>query len=264
MKLFNRSWGIGAMLIHDQSSSIYFTAQKFYASLSHMFYYRNNQFVLGIQPGIVLKHYNSNSITFGNQFDPTTETYNPGLPSNEDLLIDRISYFDLNLGGIWRSRIKNMFTTVGVSFHHVNRPVESFFEDNDSIHMPVKFTALGDVTIPIAEKFEVRPMLLYGTMKGANEFIGNIFFSYYPLSPDLIVKKIYALAGVRINPVRNMDAIILGGGVSVGNLDLCISYDITVSSMRKASNYQGAFEISLMLNINKREPKGSAEPCLML
>jgi type IX secretion system PorP/SprF family membrane protein len=264
LKLLNRPCGIGAMLIHDQSSSLYFTSEKFYATLSHSFFYRNHQFVVGAQPGVVLKHYNSNNITFGNQFDSDAETFNPNLPSNEDLLIDRISYFDLNLGAIWRSRIKNIFTTVGVSFHHVNQPLESFFQDNDSTRLPVKYTIHGDVAFPIADKLEIKPMVLYSTMKGANEFLGGVTTSYYPMLPDLIVKKIYALASFRINPVRNIDALILGGGVTVSSLDICISYDITVSSLRKASNYQGAFEISLMMNINKRAPSGITEPCIML
>lgn len=264
LRLFQRPWGIGAMIIHDQSSSLFFTSEKIYATLSHSFYYHNNHFIVGAQPGIVLKYYNSNSITFGNQFDPDAEIFNPNLPSNEDLLTDRINYFDLNLGGTWRSRIKNTFATAGVSFHHVNRPVESFFQDNDSIYLPVKLTAHGDVAIPIAEKYEVQPMVLYSTMKGANEFIGSVLVSFYPLTPDFIVKKVYALSSIRINPVRNVDALILGGGVRVGNLDFCISYDITVSSLRNASNYQGAFELSLMLNIKKRKSTGSAEPCIML
>jgi type IX secretion system PorP/SprF family membrane protein len=264
LKLFNRPWGLGAMVIHDQSSSLYFTSEKLYATLSHSFFYRNNQFVVGAQPGIVLKHYNSNNITFGNQFDPDAETFNPNLPSNEDLLTDRIRYFDLNLGVMWRSRINNTFTNVGASFHHVNQPVESFFQDNDSTRLPVKYTIHGDIAFPVGEKFEIKPMVLYSWMRGANEFLGGVMTSYYPRLPDLVVKKIYTLASLRINPVRNIDALILGGGVSVGSLDLCISYDITVSSLRKASNYQGAFEISLMLNINKREPSGIAEPCIML
>lgn len=264
MKMFNRPWGIGAMLIHDQSSSLYFTAEKLYATLSHSFFYRNHQFIIGAQPGIILKHYNSNSITFGNQFDPDTETFNPNLPSNEDLLTDRINYFDLNIGLLWRSRIKSIFTSAGVSLHHVNQPVETFFQDNDSIRLPLKYSIHGEVVIPIGQKIEFSPLVLYSNMKGANEFIGGTMLSYYPLVPELIVKKIYALSSIRINPVRNIDALILGGGVKIGNIDLCISYDITLSSFRKASNYQGAFEISLMLNINKRGPAGTPEPCIML
>ena len=263
-KSFGRPWGIGAMMIHDQSSSLYFTSDKFFATLSHSFYYRNHQFVVGAQPGIVFKHYNYSNITFGSQFDPDAEIFNPSLPSNEELLTDKVNYFDLNLGVVWRTRIKRTFTTVGVSFHHVNRPVESFFRDNDTIRLPAKYTIHGDIALPIAEKFEVKPMLLYSRMKAANEFMGGIIASYYPLLPDLIVKKIYAISSFRVNPVQNIDALILGAGVKVGSLDLCITYDITVSSLRKASNYQGAFEISLMLNINKRQPSGVAEPCFML
>ncbi len=263
-KLFNRPWGLGAMLIHDQSSSLYFTAEKFYATISHSLFYRNHQFVIGMQPGIVLKHYNSGNITFGNQFDSNAENFNPNLPSNENLLNDRINYFDLNLGLIWRARIKNSFTTAGLSFHHVNQPVESFFQDNDSTRLPVKYSVHGDVRLPVGKKFELSPMVLYSNMNGANEFLGGLMTSYYPMEPNLMVKKIYALTSFRINPVKNIDAIILGGGVRAGSLDLCISYDITVSSLRKASNYQGAFEISLMLNINNKEPKGSSEPCIML
>jgi type IX secretion system PorP/SprF family membrane protein len=264
IRSFGRLWGLGAMLIHDQSSSLYFTSEKLYFSVSHSFFYRNNQFVIGIQPGIVLKYYNSNNITFGSQFDSDAETFNPALPSNEDLLNDRINYFELNAGGIWRARIQKLFITSGISLAHINRPVESFFHDNDSVRVPLRFTFHGDVVFPVTEKIDLTPMLLFSTMKGANEFVGSIATAYYPRRSDLLVKKVYAISGFRINPVRTIDALILGGGTRVGSLDLCITYDINVSSLRNASNYQGAFEISLMLNINKRRSTESTEPCIML
>jgi type IX secretion system PorP/SprF family membrane protein len=264
IKFLNRPWGIGAMVIHDQSSSIFFTADKFYFTLSHSFFYRNHQFVVGLQPGFVFKHYNTEYITFGSQFDPGSETFNPNLPSNEDLLTDRVSYFDLNAGVLYRTRFNRTFATAGISFHHTNLPVESFFGDNDSLRLPMRITLHGDIAFPVGEKFEIDPGILYSNMKGANEFLGGLVAAYYPGVSDFVVKKIYVLSSLRINPVKNIDAVILGAGARIGNLDFCISYDLTVSSFRKASNYQGAFEISLMLNINTRGPSGITEPCMML
>jgi type IX secretion system PorP/SprF family membrane protein len=260
INFMGRQAGIGAFLIHDQS--FYLTSDKFYLSLSHSFFYGNNQFVVGVQPGFVHKYYNNN-ITYNSQFDPGSQNFNPSLPSYEIDLNDRMNYFDLNLGLKWKTKINNTFSSTGISFSHINRPYESFSNNNDSLRLPIQYTLFWMSLVPLSSKFRISPQVLFSSAGSSREFIAGTITSYSP-EVQQFAKSIYILTSFRFNPFQTVDAVILGAGAKISDLDLCISYDLNVSSLRKASNFQGAFEISLLYNINKPLSKKNYEPCFML
>ncbi|MGD2035669.1 MAG: PorP/SprF family type IX secretion system membrane protein [Bacteroidales bacterium] len=263
-RLFGRQFGIGGYFLHDQSSSVYLTADKFFLSLSHTSFFKNNQIVVGIQPGLVLKQFDSDRITFGAQFDPDAEVFDPDLYSNEGFLENRMRYFDLNAGVLWRLRLQNLFLTTGFSATHINRPVESFFDDNDSTRLPVKYSVHGNLNIPVLKKFELVPIVLYSFTTGAEEFVGGVTAAYFPANADLVIQKIYVISSFRIDPVKTIDAMVIGGGARIANIELAITYDINISSLRKASNYQGAFELSLIYTLNTSKSGKLTEPCILL
>lgn len=263
MKILGQPFGMGTSFLHDQSSNMYLTADKLYFSLSYSSYFRNNQFVIGLQPGWVVKSLDSRSISFGSQFDPDQESYDPNLPSGEALLGEKMNYFDMNVGLLWRSKINRLFPVAGISVHHINRPVESFYDSNDSTRLPMKFSVHGSMKIPIGEKFGLLPLFLYSSTTGSSEFLGGLIASYYPNNPILAVKKLFGMAEFRIDPFQTVDALILGGGLGFDAFDLCISYDMTISSLSRATRFQRAFELSLIYNLNRQKTTSETEPCFM-
>jgi type IX secretion system PorP/SprF family membrane protein len=263
MKILGQPLGIGGYFLHDQSSNMYLTADKFYFSLSYSFYLRNNQFVIGLQPGWVLKSLDSRFISFGSQFDPDQEIYDPNAPSGEEFLEDGMNYFDMNVGILWRSKIKRLFPSAGMSLHHINRPVESFYNRNDSTRLPVKFSADGSLSIPIGKKYRLLPLFLYSSTAGSTEFLGGLIASCYPDIPNLAVNKLFGMAEFRLDPFQTVDAFIIGGGLGYAAFDLCISYDLTVSSLSRASLFQRAFEISVIYNFKRRKTNSETQPCFM-
>jgi type IX secretion system PorP/SprF family membrane protein len=264
MELLGRSFGIGAYFLHDEASNLYLTADKIYFSISHSLYFRNNQFAIGLQPGWVLKSLDSRQIIFGSQFDPDQETYDPGLPSGEGMLEDKMNYFDMNIGLLWRSKINRLLPGAGISVHHINRPVESFYNRNDSSKLPAKVTVHGSMSIPIGEKYRLIPLFLYCSTSGSVEFLGGLVASYHPNIPNLAVNKLFGMAEFRMDPFQTVDALIIGVGMGYSAFDLCISYDFTTSSLSKASGLQRAFEISLVYNFNRKKRGRDSEPCFML
>ena len=62
---------------------------------------------------------------------------------------------------------------------------------------------------------------------------------------------------------RNKDALILFAGLDYKNARLGISYDVNLSPLKAASQYQGGMEISLKWLIfkNKKVQKASPTPC---
>ncbi len=257
----NQLIGIGGLILHDQSSGNSLTADKVFLSLSFSKFYKNHQFVIGIQPGLAYDHFSANGITFGSQYDPANSRFDPNLPSQENNLLDNNYYFDLNIGFLWQAHIKNALPVAGISIEHINRPVESFMSNNDSSRMPIKYTFHSQITLPIIAKYDLTPCLLFSHTPGAREFLIGAVGGYSPDNFFIPVKKLYAINLYRLNPERNIDAIIIGGGVKFSKLDVGISYDINVSSLHQATNFNGAFEISLIYTGSGSSAKSVVEPC---
>lgn len=262
--VFKRRFGIGGILVHDQSLSNYLNVDKAYFSFSHSFFYKNHQIAIGLQPGFVLKKLNDNILTFGNQFDPNNPGFDPSLPSNENGINEAFSYFDLNVGFLWQSRIKSFISSVGVGVNHINRPVESFYADSATAPLALQTNLHGNIFIPITKKYAIEPQALYSYTKGSKEFVGGVLFNYFPLDNNSGFRKFYGISELRINPVKNFDALILGAGIEIAGFDFCFTYDINVSSLREFSRYQGAYEISLVYYVNWNRSASRAEPCFML
>ena len=261
--LGSQAIGIGACIVHDLSSGNHLVADKFHLSVSYSRFYRNHQFILGIQPGVVFRNFNQQEITFGSQFSTTDNRFSTALPSNEYLLADKLSYFDCNAGFLWRARIAAYQLAAGVAVYHLNRPVESFMKNNDDEHLPVRYNVHASLLIPLAERIDLIPLMLYSATSGAREFVGGSLLGYsVPYARS--VKNIYALASLRVNPVRNLDAIMVGGGIRILKFDLFVSYDINISSLRKATSFYGAFEISVIYRNLHSRSKDTTEPCYML
>jgi type IX secretion system PorP/SprF family membrane protein len=251
-------FGIGASVIHDMSAGNRLTADKVNFSLSYSLFYNNSQFVFGVQPGFVFRRL-SHGLTFGSQFDPVGQIYNEDLPNFESSFSNN-NYFDLNAGFLWKANIKSLVPSTGISISHINRPSESLMNNSDSASLPLKYTFHGNIGIPVTSWFEFTPCYLFGYTPGAREFVAGGIAGFKQNSIESI-KKIYAMNLYRINPARNIDAIIIGGGIRFTKFDLGISYDINVSSLRKATNFRGAFEVTLVFLNGSPRPKKFIEPC---
>lgn len=262
--LFSRLVGFGATVIHDQSAGTLLSSDKIYISVSHSFFHGNNQFIIGLQPGVVFRYLNMNELTFGSQFDPVLQRYNSSLANNEGNLEDNTRFFDLNAGILWRTRIKNIQSSAGFAVQHLTRPDQSFTESTAKSHLPLIYNIHGNMDIPFLQHFELSPLLYYSYSNGVNELMTGLISSYYPEDPYFSIQKIYLVSTLRSNPFTNFDAFILGAGCKVLNFNLCFTYDFTVSKLRKASNVQGAFEISIIYTNSPHKNKKKSEPCFML
>jgi type IX secretion system PorP/SprF family membrane protein len=261
LSISNESFGIGGYIIHDQSSAYNLTADEIIFSLSYSKIIHNQQFSIGIQPGYVYKYYDATGLTFGSQFDATSELFNSNLPSMESGIADNLHYFDLNVGLFWRTLIRGIMPSAGIAIRHVTMPVETFSTSSLETRLPMKLTLNGQVSIPITSKFDIAPSFLYGYTTGTSELLVGGIEGYTIHNFEVPVKKLYAITMFRSNPMSNIDAMILGGGVKFTKFDLGITYDINVSPLSKATNYNGAFEISLIYTGGSHAPKNINEPC---
>ena len=263
LSIRNQLFGIGIAFVHDQSSGYSLSAEKTLLSVSYSMFYKNNQFVIGIQPSLVYKYFSNSGLTFGSQYDPYGRVFNQNLPSYENHLNDYMHYLDLNVGILWRANIKSLIPIAGFSISHFTRPMESFMNDSSGNHLHREFTFHGQLTIPVNQKYDVTPCFLFSYIPGARELLAGGIGGYNPGNFFIPVKKIYVINLYRINPARNIDAIIIGGGFKFLKFDLGISYDINVSSLSRATNFRGAFEVSLIYTGGARKTGNVVEPCFI-
>jgi type IX secretion system PorP/SprF family membrane protein len=253
--------GIGGVILHDQSSVFNLSADEFLLSLSYSKIIHNQQFAIGLQPGFILKSYNLNGLTFGSQFDASNQKFSSNLPSMEDGLTDNLHHFDMNIGIYWRTLIHNLIPSAGLSIRHILRPVETFSTSSSGSRLPMKLSINGQVIIPLSSKIDVTPNILYGFTTGVNELVAGGIESYAINDFNIQVKKVYTITMLRVNPFRNIDALILGIGVNFLKFNLGFTYDMNISPLSNATNFNGAFEISLIYNGISHTLGNINEPC---
>jgi type IX secretion system PorP/SprF family membrane protein len=264
LNLFNQSFGIGGLVLHDQSSAFNLAANVFLMSFSYSRILNNQLITIGLQPGFVLKSYNLEDLTFGTQFDQANQFFNSTLPTMENGLDDKLHYFDLNAGISWQMKIRHVIPSAGISLSHLNMPVERFSTSSSGTRLPVKLTFNSEITVPVNSRINAIPVMLYSYTPGANEFLIGSRGEYSLNNTSMQINELYAITMLRINPVRNFDAFILGGGIKFMTFNLGLTYDFNISPLHTVTNFNGAFEISLIYTGGKGKPGSVYQPCYII
>ena len=263
LTLFNQNFGVGGFIVHDQATVYYLTTDEFKISLSYSKFIHNHQFIVGIQPGYSFKSVYLEELTFGSQFNDVSHIFDRDIPNLEEGLSGNAGYFDMNIGIGWRALVHNLMPSAGFSISHVSRPAVYFSSSSSSSYVPMKCMFNSQVAIPISNKFDLVPGVLYSSVPGSNELILGGSGGYSPEDIFIPVKRLYATTMFRSNLFTDFDAMILGGGLAFPTFDLGITYDINISPLRHASNYHGAFEISIVYNGRDLNKPDKNAPCFI-
>jgi type IX secretion system PorP/SprF family membrane protein len=259
-----RSFGLGGLFLHDQSSSYKLQADEFMLSISYSTIINNQQFTFGLQPGFVFKSFDLEGITFNSQFNQLSQFFDASMPSLESGLDDRLKYLDLNAGIFWRTIIHDIIPSAGLSVSHLNMPVQRFETSSTGKRLPLRLNFSGEVMIPVSPKIDLRPNILYSYTPGANEFLLGSVADYSISWSDIPVTKLYAVMMLRLNPVRDIDALILGAGAELKQFNLGLTYDFNISPLHRATNFNGAFEVSLVYTGRSRVKNITSQPCYII
>jgi type IX secretion system PorP/SprF family membrane protein len=264
LNISGHSFGIGGIILHDQSSSFNLSANEFMLSVSYSKIINNQQFTIGLQSGLVYKSFNITGLTFNSQFNQTSQFFDVTLPTLENGLDDRLKYFDMNAGISWRTLIHNIMPSAGISISHVNTPVEKFSTSSTGIRLPMKLNFNGGVLIPINNRIDLNPGVLYSYTPGAHEFLLGSVGDYAISRFSIPVKKLFVVTMFRLNPMRDIDALIFGGGAEFLKFNMGITYDFNISPLHKATNFNGAFEVSLIYTGKSHSQNNTSQPCYII
>lgn len=181
-------------------------------------------------------------LTFDSQWDGMR--FNPVISSNEVFKTTSVYYFDLNAGFCMSYDINSRKTvSAGGSLHHINQPVISFFDSENKLKYKYVLQAGYN---QIFERSAIETALFYVSQHATSEFAFGI--DYYYINKELTWNiGLWHRLGRDIIPVI---------GFKWDQYSFKLSYDINISDLRKASNYKGAFEISIikMIRIRKWNP----------
>ncbi|HEY0030354.1 MAG TPA: PorP/SprF family type IX secretion system membrane protein [Bacteroidia bacterium] len=202
---------------------------------------------LGIQPGITSKSFNVAALTFDNQYDG--DSYDASLNSGENFPKTRMTYFDLGggLAYLWRKNARTQIN-VGVSALHLNKPKQSFF-NNDDIRLDMKTCVSAIGQVPVSAQLDVLPTFMYQRQGKFQETVFGLFGKYH-LKPVDGMTTAVSLGGF----YRMKDAFILVANMDYRNFNVGISYDVNTSKLTEATNRRGGFEISVIYIFKKVAP----------
>ena len=259
--------GVGLSILNDRSGPGRLNVVEIFPSASIGLRFRNQTFMIGLQPGIV--HKKIQESTFPNQFDPVSGSYTTSLPSGEKTDLYRKAYFDLNAGVIYMLRLKRGLIQIGQAVHHLNTPNESLMGNQEKL--PLRYTTHADYLRWFKSgKTYITTSGYFMLHNKASEMVLNMYVGYKILSETNTPVMIRLGTAYRNNIksatgsvfFQNSDAVSALAGMSWGEIHIDFAYDVNVSTLSETGRNAGAFEITLTYkNDFERKNNGVAVPC---
>ncbi|MBI5219520.1 MAG: PorP/SprF family type IX secretion system membrane protein [Bacteroidia bacterium] len=202
---------------------------------------------IGINGGFNQHSINYNALTFGSQFDGNQ--FDPQLFHGETFNNDNINYLDVSAGlGLSYIFTPKFSANTGISFNHINKPKQSFWDVN-SVQLDQKFTIHGGVEWKFTRDLTLFPSAVYQRQGRLQELdLGALL----KMNIDNVSFHAIYFGGW----MRAQDAGIVEFRFDYRSFNFGISYDINYSKLNVASQGKGGIELSIIYIFKKyREVK---------
>ena len=245
-----KTTGIGTSFYSDKAGKTNYGRTEALLSLSQSVAVSNNiDFSVGL--GFVYGQVSANfdNLKWDNQYDGNN--YDESLPSGENILNTKSTYFDLNAGFLARfiGRNKNE-TNFGISLLNATQTSENSLSGggNDNSRS-IRILFHGKSELPVAKyRGDFLVPTLYLSAQGASRVVALGGTYKLNLGMQSSYTGYYTSSFLEFGGIyRYQDAL-----VAIVKFDweqkvqIGASYDINISRLRNASVYQGGFEISLV------------------
>ncbi|MBU0764562.1 MAG: PorP/SprF family type IX secretion system membrane protein [Bacteroidetes bacterium] len=234
----DKQYGAGIYLVDDDAAKAFSTLSVVFVGAYRITspIQRRYRLSVGLNVGFIYKQTKDNKLVFDNQY--YAGVFNPDLPSGENFPKLRLwmpetgfgfSYVNTNDGKLF-----NPYS--GISVFHVTNPKESFYGNRNN-RLPMRFMVNGGTKINPATKVIIDPNMLLMKQKNNYEVLAGVRGGY------ILTEKIAAVAGIYY---RWRDAVIAMVGFNYNNYVFRVSYDFTVSNLKKYNGGWGGLEFSLL------------------
>lgn len=239
-RLENGWLGLGAVLLSDQAGSGSLTSTKIYGSLAyHQMLGLSSLLSAGFNIGWANKSINQSKLKFPDQFDG--KFFDNTLPTSVFLTSNNVSYLDIHAGMNYAYfPDENVYINGGYSIQHVNRPRETFFDDQTTDgRIPMRQTAFVNAILKLNDRVIVNPNAYFSTQAKATELVFGINANYNlsEFGEQQLLAGVYYRLG---------DAIVPMVGFETNKIQIAFSYDVTLSALSKYNSYRGAMEFSII------------------
>lgn len=239
-RLDNGWLGLGGLLLNDQAGSGSLSSTKIYGSVAyHQMLGLSSLVSAGFNIGWANKRINESKLKFPDQFDG--KFFDNKLPSSVFFTNNYVSYMDMQVGMNYAYfPDENVYINAGYSIQHVNRPRESFFDDQTvSGRIPMRHTAFLNAILKLNDRVIVNPNAYFSMQAKAKELVVGINANYNlsQFGEQQLLAGVYYRFGDAIAPMV---------GFETNKIQISYSYDVTLSGLSSFNGYRGASEISII------------------
>ncbi len=233
----------GFQILYDRAGITNFTTSNLYPALNYhksLSDEKSKYLSFGIMGGYVQRRIDRSKITTNNEYDGNG--YNPSLGDGETLTKFSYHYWDGSVGLSFNSSIAGSTTDyyfIGAAYHHFNRPKNSFYR-NPPVELNPKLVFSGGVNLSVNEVSYITLQSDFSKQGDYSETIGGITYSR-KIGEDY-TNPMYTIhfGGY----LRWKDAFIPVVKLDYMPFSVAFSYDVNISELKAASQYQGGFEVS--------------------
>ena len=240
---FENGWmGFGFLALTDVAGSGSLKSTKLYGSVAyHQMMGSSSLLSGGFNVGYVNKRIDVSGLKFPDQFDG--HFFDSNLPTLVMLDNTSVTYLDIQ-AGINYAFFPNddIYINAGYSIHHVNKPKESFFnENNEDGFIPMRHIGFVNAIIKVNDRLILKPNIFYTNQVNASSLE---FGSLANINLSEKGEKQF-IAGCYY---RWKDAEMPMLGFQLNQLQFTFSYDATISTLKNFNQYRGAAEFSVIKN----------------
>lgn len=250
---YSQVLNVGLGYINDNSASLSFPLNEFGLSVaqdvrvgSHSFFrigiqlcFDNRQFVLSDQ-------------SFPEQYDRSLGHYNSLLPLSESFSSKSSSYMKVN-AGVSYSLNNSYHLNIGVAGRQLNRPTESFFEQD--YRLGIQWIAHVSASKNIGSSYFLKPSLLYSYQLKNQIFMLSCGGGVYLPKNDYLLQSVNAGVVLRNGLDGQVQDFGVNLGVTVNNWIFMVNHDFNISSKKMNLAPSSAIELSLIYIRPSTEPR---------
>jgi len=228
------SWGLGAVIVNDQTSGGLTTLEALLGAAYHLNIdgMETNYISGGFQVGLVQKRIDRGKLTFANQFDPSAGEFNSGTNVETGLNLTDLTYPDARIGINWATYLENITFKAGVAYMHLLGGEEGFIRESA---LPARLAVHAEIKANLTQNLFIRPHVLYMTQAQASQLNVGSHIGY-AISDNF---EAYIGAGLRTD-----DALLTVIGFDFKGIQLGLMRDSNLSLLNDVSA-GNAYEISL-------------------
>ena len=238
----NNVMGVGGMLMFDYAMSG--VVKSTYASLNLSYNIKlmendHHKQRIGLGFGAIYgrRHIDFSRVDFEEQF--TGLGFNTSLPTGETALSNMKPYFTASAGIVYSYTTENSNLDLGVAGFHLNKPRQTFLEDENQI-LAIRKVAHANFETLINERVVLNTNAIYQFQLEANYFSIGAALGYYigDAAESLLTGGLWYWSKNALIPYISL---------AYKDFQFGVSYDITTSKLNQAARKPSTWELSLIL-----------------